>query len=64
MQEFGRTRVECNVKIKSTYGAKLFALGTIVRIPVPKQTAKAHITVRMLFCPSCYGSCSESKEFQ
>jgi len=33
------------VKIKSTYGAKLIALGVIVRIPVPKQTAKAHINI-------------------
>jgi AP-2 complex subunit mu-1 len=33
------------VQIKSTYGAKLIALGVIVRIPVPPETAKATINI-------------------
>jgi AP-2 complex subunit mu-1 len=44
-QEHGRSRVECQVQIKSTYGAKLIALGVIVRIPVPPETAKATINI-------------------
>ena len=30
-------------QIKSVFGAKMFALGVVVKIPVPKQTAKASI---------------------
>mmetsp|Transcript_23648 Transcript_23648/g.39678 ORF Transcript_23648/g.39678 Transcript_23648/m.39678 type:complete len:441 (+) Transcript_23648:411-1733(+) len=45
IKEHGRTRIECNVKIKSTFPEKLFAIGVVVRIPVPKQTAKATIQV-------------------
>ena len=27
-------------KVKSVFGAKMFALGVVVKVPVPKQTAK------------------------
>ncbi|KAK8516254.1 hypothetical protein V6N12_068864 [Hibiscus sabdariffa] len=40
IKELGRTRMEVNVKVKSVFGAKMFALGVVVKIPVPKQTAK------------------------
>mmetsp|Transcript_23384 Transcript_23384/g.55943 ORF Transcript_23384/g.55943 Transcript_23384/m.55943 type:complete len:229 (+) Transcript_23384:1-687(+) len=43
IKEYGRTRLEVNVKVKSTFGSKLFALNVVVRIPVPKYTAKATI---------------------
>lgn len=46
IKELGRTRLEVNVKLKSNFSAKLFALGVIVRIPVPKHTAKANFQVR------------------
>uniref|UniRef100_A0A7S0N9W6 MHD domain-containing protein n=1 Tax=Pyramimonas obovata TaxID=1411642 RepID=A0A7S0N9W6_9CHLO len=45
IKEHGRTRIECNVKIKSTFPVKLFAIGVVVRVPVPKQTARATIQV-------------------
>mmetsp|Transcript_22706 Transcript_22706/g.27437 ORF Transcript_22706/g.27437 Transcript_22706/m.27437 type:complete len:450 (-) Transcript_22706:453-1802(-) len=45
IKEHGRTRLECNVKMKSTFGAKLFALGVVLRVPVPQYTAKATIQV-------------------
>jgi AP-2 complex subunit mu-1 len=32
--------MEINVKVKSVFGAKMFALGVVVKVPVPKQTAK------------------------
>ncbi|KAG8071933.1 hypothetical protein GUJ93_ZPchr0006g44067 [Zizania palustris] len=41
IKELGRTRMEINVKVKSVFGAKMFALGVVVKVPVPKQTAKA-----------------------
>ncbi|AQK73713.1 AP-2 complex subunit mu [Zea mays] len=40
IKELGRTRMEINVKVKSVFGAKMFALGVVVKVPVPKQTAK------------------------
>ncbi|KAK9006202.1 hypothetical protein V6N11_035247 [Hibiscus sabdariffa] len=40
IKELGRTRMEVNVKVKSVFGSKMFALGVVVKIPVPKQTAK------------------------
>jgi AP-2 complex subunit mu-1 len=45
IKELGRTRMEVNVKVKSVFGAKMFALGVVVKIPVPKQTAKTSFTV-------------------
>ncbi|KAF3339133.1 AP-2 complex subunit mu [Carex littledalei] len=46
IKELGRTRLEVNVKVKSVFGAKIFALGVVVKVPVPKQTAKTsfHVT--------------------
>mmetsp|Transcript_26144 Transcript_26144/g.46495 ORF Transcript_26144/g.46495 Transcript_26144/m.46495 type:complete len:422 (-) Transcript_26144:15-1280(-) len=45
IKEYGRTRIECNVKVKSTFNSKLFALNVVVRVPVPKYTAKANIQI-------------------
>ncbi|KAF3655048.1 AP-2 complex subunit mu [Capsicum annuum] len=45
IKELGRTRMEVNVKVKSVFGAKMFALGVVIKIPVPKQTAKASFQV-------------------
>ncbi|KAH8521469.1 hypothetical protein H0E87_002486 [Populus deltoides] len=45
IKELGRTRMEVNVKVKSVYGAKMFALGVVIKIPVPKQTAKTSFQV-------------------
>ncbi|GFS32549.1 clathrin adaptor complexes medium subunit family protein [Actinidia rufa] len=45
IKELGRTRMEVNVKVKSVFGAKTFALGVVVKIPVPKQTAKTSFQV-------------------
>ncbi|PPS00177.1 hypothetical protein GOBAR_AA20502 [Gossypium barbadense] len=33
------------LKVKSVFGAKMFALGVVVKIPVPKQTAKTSFQV-------------------
>lgn len=45
IKELGRTRLEVNVKVKSVFGAKMFALGVVVKVPVPKHTAKATFQV-------------------
>ncbi|MQL88896.1 hypothetical protein Taro_021466 [Colocasia esculenta] len=45
IKELGRTRMEINVKVKSIFGAKMFALGVVVKVPVPKQTAKTSFQV-------------------
>ncbi|TQD93575.1 hypothetical protein C1H46_020846 [Malus baccata] len=45
IKELGRTRIEINVKVKSVFGAKMFALGVVIKIPVPKQTAKTSFQV-------------------
>ncbi|KAJ1693514.1 hypothetical protein LUZ63_010212 [Rhynchospora breviuscula] len=45
IKELGRTRLEVNVNVKSSYGAKMFALGVVVKVPVPKQTAKTSFQV-------------------
>jgi len=34
-----------SVQVKSVFGAKMFALGVVVKIPVPKQTAKTNFQV-------------------
>eukprot|EP00741_Cyanophora_paradoxa_P019768 tig00021168_g19079.t1 len=41
VKELGRTRLEVNVKVKAQYNAKLFALNTIIKVPCPKNTARA-----------------------
>ncbi|OWM64127.1 hypothetical protein CDL15_Pgr018698 [Punica granatum] len=45
IKDLGRTRMEVNVKVKSVFGAKMFALGVVIKVPVPKQTAKASFQV-------------------
>ncbi|KAJ6714841.1 AP COMPLEX SUBUNIT MU [Salix viminalis] len=45
IKELGRTRMEVNVKVKSVFGAKMFALGVVIKTPVPKQTAKTSFQV-------------------
>lgn len=45
IKELGRTRLEANVAVKSLFGPKLFALGVVVLVPVPDNTAKANILV-------------------
>lgn len=32
-------------QVKSVFGAKMFALGVVIKIPVPKQTAKTSFQV-------------------
>ena len=41
VKELGRTRMEVNVKIRSCFSDKQFAMGVVMRIPVPKHTARA-----------------------
>ena len=45
VKELGRTRLQVNVRIRSCFSDKQFAMGVIMRIPVPKHTAKATIKV-------------------
>jgi AP-2 complex subunit mu-1 len=45
IKELGRTRLEANVSIRSTYGSKLFAINCVILVPVPEYTAKANISV-------------------
>jgi hypothetical protein len=45
VNELGRTRIECNVTVKSTFNSKMFALNVVVLVPVPDYTAKANILV-------------------
>lgn len=34
-----------SLQVKSLFGAKMFALGVVVKVPVPKHTAKANFQV-------------------
>eukprot|EP00878_Enallax_costatus_P013204 GHUV01013801.1.p1 GENE.GHUV01013801.1~~GHUV01013801.1.p1 ORF type:complete len:245 (+),score=58.60 GHUV01013801.1:548-1282(+) len=45
VKELGRTRLEANVSVRSLFGAKMFALNTVVLVPVPDYTAKCTILV-------------------
>jgi hypothetical protein len=45
VKELGRTRLEANVSVRSLFGAKMFALNTVVLVPVPDYTAKCNIVV-------------------
>ena len=45
VKELGRTRVEANVNVRSTFGSKLFAMNVVILVPVPDYTAKANILV-------------------
>jgi AP-2 complex subunit mu-1 len=35
--------VPFHLQVKSLFGARMFALGVVVKVPVPKHTAKATI---------------------
>lgn len=37
--------VVLSLQVKSVFGAKMFALNVVIKIPVPKQTAKATMSV-------------------
>lgn len=50
IKELGRTRIEANVKVKALFTDKLFALNVVIRIPVPKSTAKANVEVSVGRC--------------
>lgn len=41
VQERGKSRIECSVKVKSNFGKILSASNVILRIPCPKNTAQA-----------------------
>lgn len=45
VKELGRTRLEANVSVRSLFGAKMFALNTVLLVPVPDYTAKCNILV-------------------
>lgn len=45
--EHGRSRVEVNIKLKSTFNDKLFALNVLVIIPVPDNAASADMQTSM-----------------
>ena len=45
VRELGRTRLSVDVKIKSLFSDKQFANGVLVKIPVPKHTARATVKV-------------------
>ena len=45
VRELGRTRLSVDVKIKSTFSEKQFANGVVLKIPVPKHTARASVKV-------------------
>lgn len=45
VKELGRTRLEANVSVRSLFGAKMFAMNTVVLVPVPDYTAKCNILV-------------------
>ena len=45
IKDLGRTRIEVRVSIKSLYPSKLCAMKLLVKIPVPKYTAKARFEV-------------------
>lgn len=44
IKELGRTRLEVNVKVISVFGLKMFALGVVVKVPVPKHTASTNMS--------------------
>lgn len=45
VKELGRTRLEAGVAVRSLFSAQLFALGVVVLVPVPDNTARAQISV-------------------
>lgn len=45
INEVGRTKLECNINVKSAYSNKLIATNMVVLVPVPEHTATAKILV-------------------
>lgn len=45
INEVGRTKLECNINVKSAYSNKLMATNMVVLVPVPEHTATAKILV-------------------
>lgn len=43
VQERGRNKLECSLKIKSMYDRNIFATNVVIKVPVPKNTAKVHV---------------------
>ncbi|KAJ9509171.1 hypothetical protein QJQ45_001661 [Haematococcus lacustris] len=43
--DIGRTRMECNITVKSTFSSKLAAGSVVILVPVPENTSKAAILV-------------------
>jgi len=43
VNEYGKSRVEYEIKIKGNFSSKLFATGVIIKIPTPKNAAKCKI---------------------
>ncbi|MBA0646475.1 hypothetical protein Goklo_014439 [Gossypium klotzschianum] len=54
IKELGQTLMQVNVKVKSVFGVKMFAL-VVIRIPVPKQTvkqvSKSHLVEQSIMLP-------------
>lgn len=55
VKELGRTRLEVNVKVKAMFTFKLFATNVLIKIPLPKNTAAAHVSAASGKC-KCVGS--------
>lgn len=43
--QFFLSPLSTGLQVKSVFGAKMFALGVVIKIPVPKQTAKTSFQV-------------------
>lgn len=43
MQERGRNRLECSLKVKAMFERNIPATNVVIKIPCPKNTAKSHI---------------------
>eukprot|EP00923_Selenidium_pygospionis_P033261 GHVN01058512.1.p1 GENE.GHVN01058512.1~~GHVN01058512.1.p1 ORF type:complete len:340 (-),score=28.19 GHVN01058512.1:168-1187(-) len=41
VEEKGKTRIECSVKVKATFAKGLSASNVVIRVPCPRNTAKA-----------------------
>jgi len=46
VKEVGRTRIEADVTVKSTFGPKLNGVNVVIKIPTPKNTALCKILVK------------------
>jgi AP-2 complex subunit mu-1 len=45
VQEYGNTKIEISLKIKSMFDRNLFATNIVIKIPVPRNTGKCNIFV-------------------